>query len=135
MGRSKSERQDDSGIGKRITIDEQKALAIALFGVSALEASRMTLYEFELYSLAYEFKRQKEMETASFQAWQNNQAKAVKTIGSGKNMKTKPYFKTFKAFYDSDKEFNLILGLDNIKSARREISLADLNRRVNKRGG
>lgn len=116
---------------REITIDEYKAIAIALFDVSLLEASRMTMYEYKMRMFAYEIKRQKDMEKISISAWLNNQAKATKQIGK----KQIPYFKKFENFYNSEKQFNLIIFGKDEKQIARRMSIAELNRKLNKKKG
>ena len=102
-------------------------------GLTPLEASRLTLYEFRMYQLAYEVKTNKEMELISFQAWQNNRIKAQKNIGSNKKPKYEPYFKNFKEFYDSEKTIDIIFY--GKEEEQKQYSIADLNRRINKKRG
>lgn len=126
--------QEENEIEENYSIDEYKAIAMAFFDVSYLEACRMTYYEFSLRMLAYDIKQMKEVEKISLQAWRNQQAKATKITGSGKNKKEISIYKDFNDFYNSKQSFNnIIYGETESQVNRKKLSLADRNRLLNKR--
>lgn len=125
----KSQGKGQNSEPKERTIDEYMAIAMALFNVSFKEAQEMTLYEYGVRKLAYEIRTQKEIEKASLQAWLNNQVKATKKIGGGKNTRYKSIYKNFKDFYDSETEFLKILDGDTEKEE--QLTIADLNIALN----
>lgn len=133
--RNKSDNDGSDGVVEK-TIDELKATAIALFGVTPLEAGRMTPYEWGLYNIAYQIKRQKEFEFASFQSWQNQQVKATRKKGAGKNATYVSLYKTFNDFYDSEKAFNSIFDdREEIIKKKKKLTIAEVNRLINKKKG
>lgn len=109
---------------------------MGLFDVDLLTAKRMTPYEYKLRVLAFNVKRQKQIELTAIQAWLNNQAKATKKVGTGKFTKYKNVFKNFGEFYDSEKEFATIFNNseDREKQAKK-MSVAEMNRIINKKKG
>ena len=109
---------------------------MGLFDVDLLTAKRMTPYEYKLRILAFNVKRQKQIELTAIQAWLNNQAKATKKVGTGKFTKYKNVFKNFIEFYDSEKEFATIFNNseDREKQAKK-MSVAEMNRIINKKKG
>lgn len=97
------------------------AICMGWFNLSLLEAKRCTPRDFELYMHARRFRQQNKMEELAMQAWLNNQVQATKKEGS----EYKPYFKNFKQFYNSEKEFNSIL--QPVKQ-QKQLTSADMNR-------
>ena len=67
----------------------------------------MTLKEFDIKAEAFALHNERENERIAFQAWSNNQVKAVKQEGGS----YKPVYPTFTDFYDSTKEKNKIRSL------------------------
>lgn len=112
------------------TIDEYKAIAIGRYGVSVEETKTMTLYEFGLYGLAYQVKKQDMRSDASYQAWQNQNVQSTK--GKGKNVRSA--YKKFNDFYDTEKDFESIFVTETQENKRR-LSMAERNRRLNKNRG
>lgn len=99
------------------------------FGMSLLEAKRCTPADFEIYKLARRVKRQQEHETLALQAWFNQSVQATKKQGK----KHIPKYKSFNEFYDSEEMFYSIFHPD-YKKPKQNITLADLNRRINREG-
>ena len=90
----------------------------------------MTLYEFGLYGLAYQVKKQDIRSNASYQSWQNQNVQATK--GKGKNARSA--YKKFSEFYDAEKDFESIF-VTEIQEKKRRLSMAERNRRLNKKRG
>ncbi|WP_243343552.1 hypothetical protein [Anaerococcus sp. AGMB09787] len=106
------------------------ALAMGLFGISILEARRLSPHDFQLHLLAYEVKRQKEIELMSINAWFVNLAASKKKVGTGKMAKIQAVYRRYKDFYDASSEFSKIFEGTKTKKAK---SMADFNRILNKR--
>lgn len=90
----------------------------------------MTPYEFGLYGLAYQVKKQDMRSNASYQSWQNQNVQATK--GKGKN--TRSAYKNFNDFYDAEKDFESIF-VTEPQEKKRRLSMAERNRRLNKNRG
>lgn len=71
------------------------------------DAENMTLREFDIKAEAFALRNERANERVAFQAWCNNQVKAVKQEGNS----YKPVYPTFTDFYDSTKEKNKIRSL------------------------
>lgn len=81
---------------------------------SFLEIGRMTVAEYRLRMKAWRLKRLDEDSFIYRQAWLIAQAQ-------GYDKKGKPVYKTFKEFFDFQKQENLILGIDEEESLKQEI--------------
>lgn len=87
----------------------------------------MTLYEYQLYSLAYEIKSVgKAHETAS-QAWQNSAVKATK--GTAKN--PRPVYRQYDDFFNYEQTFERVMTGDKTQDNRNRV--ASMNRYLNKK--
>lgn len=132
MGQHNQSEQDEEK-ETRLTIDEHMAIAIGLFGVSLLEAKRMTLYEYGLRTLAFNIGQQKKVELLHIQAWLNQQAKATKKVGIGKSAEYKSAYKDFNDFYSSQEAFERIFdNTKEVKEQKQKLTIADYNRMINK---
>lgn len=95
------------------------------FGLTYEDTKTLTIHEFYMYSLANQIKRQEEREQASYQAWQNQSARATKVSGK----KEVSAYRSFKDFYDSVKDYESIFY--GQATPKRELTLADINRAIN----
>lgn len=102
-------------------------MAIGKYGLSYKETKTLTLYEFNLYGLAYQIQKHEKRADASFLAWQNNQATA--TVKRGKEIVSA--YNSFSEFYDNQKDFDNVMLGDNSTSNRRKMSVAEMNRLIN----
>ncbi|HEK9115250.1 TPA: hypothetical protein TUW68_000600 [Streptococcus equi subsp. zooepidemicus] len=100
------------------------AVAMARFGLSLLEAKRLTWHDYCIYDLAHQVKMQEEETMLAKQAWFNQAVKATK--GTGQNVRSA--YKSFKDFYDAGKAFDAIF---DTKPKKPKLSIADLNRVIN----
>jgi len=74
------------------------------------DIERMTLHEYSLRMAASRLRRLDRQYEIHLQAWANQQAKATKKNG-------KPFYVTFKEFFDYEEEEKRILGFEeNIKN-------------------
>lgn len=106
------------------------AICMGWFGLSLTEARRCTPLDFDIYMKAREYRRQERMEEISIQAWKNREIQSDKKVG--KNYK--PYFKTFKDFYDSSEEIDKLLYPQPVKPKNKQLTSADMNRILAKVG-
>ena len=102
-------------------------MAVGKYGLSYKETKTLTLYEFNIYGLAYQVEKQEKRADASFLAWQNNQATA--TVKRGKDIVSA--YNSFSEFYDNKKDFDNVMLGDNSNSNRRKMSVAEMNRLIN----
>lgn len=65
------------------------------------------------------------------QAWMNQTVQ--ETVKSGKDYK--PKYRRFDEFYDSEEEFNNIFNKRKLIQKPKQLSLADKNRLLSKKGG
>ena len=83
-----------------------------------------------MYLLAYQIKAQEAELLSAKQAWFNQQVKATKQVGK----EIRSVYKTFDDFYNSTKEYNRIF-MASEKTNVRKLTIADMNRRINSKGG
>ncbi|BBM15586.1 hypothetical protein [Enterococcus mundtii] len=81
---------------------------------SFIEIGRMTIAEYKLRMKAARLKKLDEDNFIHRQAWLVAQAQ-------GYDKKGKPIFKTFKEFFDFQKNENIILGIDEEENLKQEI--------------
>ncbi|MGX7211319.1 hypothetical protein [Enterococcus innesii] len=81
---------------------------------SFVDIGRMTINEYKLRMKAARLKKLDESSIIYRQAWLVAQAQ-------GYDKKGKPVYKTFKEFFDFQKQENLILGIDEEENLKREI--------------
>lgn len=109
------------------------AICIGHFGLTLLEARRCTPVDFQLYTLAYEIKREEQVHLQAIQAWFNQSVQAVEEKGNKKNPQYVSKFKTFEDFYDSQTMFNRLFNPDFKPKKSKKITMADINRKINNR--
>lgn len=73
------------------------------------DIERMTLYEYEIRKTACQIDTLNRRREIHEQAWANQNAQATKKQGN----KEVPYFKNFRDFFDYEKEYNQIMGIEN----------------------
>lgn len=91
----------------------------------------MTQYEFHMYLLAYQIKAQEAELLSAKQAWFNQLAKATKQVGK----EIRSAYKSFDDFYDNSKVYKNIFEPQVEKENVRKLTIADMNRRLNSKGG
>ena len=102
------------------------------FGMNNIqEIERMTQYEYELRMTAFQLKRLDRERDIHWQAWENNQVKAEKNVGTKTNPKTVPVFTTFKDFFDYEKLENQIKGIDTDEVKFKDDNLKALLKKAN----
>ena len=84
-----------------------------------------------MYLLAYQIKAQEAELLSAKQAWSNQLAKATKKVG--KEMRSA--YKSFDDFYDNSKVYKNIFEPQVEKENVRKLTIADMNRRINSKGG
>lgn len=107
------------------------AILIARWQMSYLEASRVTLVEYQTYNKAYAIQLEEKNHLSAIQAWFNQSVKATK--GSAKNRQ--PLYRRFEDFYNHQSHFEAIFKAEKMvaKGKQRRSSLAERNRRMNQR--
>ena len=97
--------------------------------MSVEETKTMTMYEFGLYGLAYQIKKQDKRQDASYQSWQNQNVQATK--GKGNNVRSA--FRSFNDFYDAGRDFESIM--TGSSPQKRPVTIAELKKRQNENRG
>ena len=87
------------------TLDVAIRQCIAYHGKTYNEALDTTLVEYRYLEQARRLRRQHEVQLIHEQAWAYNQVKAQKEVGKG----YRPYYRTFKDFYDAEEEYSKAL--------------------------
>lgn len=83
-------------------------ISVAQLGMKDIkEIERMTLYEYEIRKTAYRIAYLDKSRELHDQAWLNQQIKATKKAGK----KEVPYYKNKKDFFDYERQFNEVLGM------------------------
>lgn len=106
------------------------------FGLSLLEAKRLTPADFQIYMKAYSVRQEEDTRRIALQAWMNQTVQAKKK--SGKTYR--PIYKKFEDFYNSSEQFERIFrqeknGRENKTTNHgQKLSLADKNRILNSLG-
>ena len=83
-----------------------------------------------MYLLAHQIKAQEAELLSAKQAWFNQRVKATKQVGK----EIRSVYKTFDDFYNNTKEYNRIF-MASEKQNVRKLTIADMNRRINSKGG
>lgn len=103
-----------------MTYSEILALCMANFGMSLLEAKRCTIREYEIHSIAYRIKEEREVFHINLIAWQTRQAGATKKNG-------RAVFRKFDEMYDHEKRY--LEAIKGVEPKNKRInSIADNNR-------
>ena len=84
-----------------------------------------------MYLLAHQIKAQEAELLSAKQAWFNQQVKATKQVGK----EIRSVYKTFDDFYDNAKVYKNIFEPQEEKENVRKLTIADMNRRINSKGG
>lgn len=84
-----------------------------------------------MYLLAYQIKAQEAELLSAKQAWFNQLVKSTKKVG--KEMRSA--YKSFDDFYDNSKVYKNIFVPQAEKENVRKLTIADMNRRINSKGG
>ncbi|THB62176.1 hypothetical protein [Vagococcus silagei] len=92
------------------------------------EIESMTVYEFNVRMLSYRLSELDKQQDLHLQAWLNQMVQATK--GSGKNVK--PYYRSFKEFFDFETYQNEILDEKNEVQLTDQNELKDLLMQANK---
>lgn len=90
---------------ERVDIEEIIINAMRFFGYSLHEAEEMTLREYSYMMHVFNLKRIDQERDLHMQAYLNHAVTSTKSIGK----KQVPAYKTFKDFYDYEKEINRLL--------------------------
>ena len=84
-----------------------------------------------MYLLAHQIKAQEAELLSAKQAWFNQQVKATKQVGK----EIRSVYKTFDDFYNNTKVYKNIFEPQVEKENVRKLTIADMNRRINSKGG
>ncbi|SDJ19787.1 hypothetical protein SAMN04488123_12016 [Natribacillus halophilus] len=98
--------------------------------MSDAEIDHLTLKNYGWRMKAIQLKRADIERDLHLQSWLNQQAKATKETGQGKNKKSKPVFKNFQEFYDHEKRVKQIEGKKTAKDEKKA-RMAEAAKRVN----
>lgn len=91
-----------------------------------LAINRMTIYEYELRLKAAELKRLDKSYDIHSQAWANQKSKALNNSGK------KSAYKSFKDFFNFEKQENEILGVSKKDTRKKDPKLEALLMKANK---
>lgn len=101
------------------------------FNLTYIETLRMTQHEFHMYLLAHQIKMQEAELLSAKQAWFNQLVKATKKVGR----ETRSAYKSFDDFYNNANVYRNIFESQENKEKVRKLNMADMNRRLNSKGG
>lgn len=86
------------------------------------DIERMTLYEYEIRKTACQIDTLNRRREIHEQAWANHNVQATKKAGN----KEVPYFKNFRQFFDYEKQFNEIMGIEKTSRVKKDKVLTEL---------
>lgn len=94
---------------------------------SIADIERMTMYEYEIRKTAYLIESLNRRREIHEQAWANHNVKATKKLSDKKSV---PYYKNFRDFFDYEKEYNSLMGIDK-KTPSNDKKFGNLLKRAN----
>lgn len=113
-----------------MSIDDLIAISIGRFGLSILEAERLSNREFAILLKAQQVKEKDIERRLAVQSWYNQTVKGTKQRGK----KQVPLFEKFSDFYDVEEEFySLFIEKKESVKEKRKLSMADRNRLLQER--
>lgn len=93
------------------------------FGLTLLEAKRLTPREFKIYTQAYRVKSEELRRNMAIQAWYSLTVKQEKKVGS----KYVPKYESFDQFYNQNKEFYAVFDQEP-QEIMKQPTMAEMNR-------